>query len=85
MTSASPGFGACLSARYVCYRAIQVIRAFADDTTRDIWDGVNSKAARRIPKNLWPVVRRKLDQIDAVTTLDDFRVPPGNRLQALTG
>ncbi|HLG56896.1 MAG TPA: type II toxin-antitoxin system RelE/ParE family toxin [Vicinamibacterales bacterium] len=49
-----------------------------------MWNGVNSKAARRIPKELWPAVRRKLDQIDSVTTVDDLRVPPGNRLHALT-
>ena len=60
-------------------------RSFADETTRDIWHGVNSKAARRIPKALWPVVRRKLDQIDSVTKLDDLRVPPGDRLHALEG
>jgi proteic killer suppression protein len=62
-----------------------VIRTLADDTTRDIWNGVNSKAARRVPSDLWPIVRRKLDQLDAVTKLDDLRVPPGNRLHALTG
>ncbi len=50
-----------------------MIRTLADDSTRDIWNGV------------WPIVRRKLDQIDAVTKLDDLRVPPGNRLHALTG
>ncbi len=65
-----------------CY---SVIRTLADDVTRDIWDGVNSKAARRIPRELWPVVRRKLDQLDAVTRLEDLKVPPGNRLHALTG
>jgi proteic killer suppression protein len=62
-----------------------VIRALADDTTRDIWNGVNTKAARRIPRDLWPIVRRKLDQIDAVMKLEDLKVPPGNRLHALTG
>jgi toxin HigB-1 len=62
-----------------------VIRTFADDTSRDIWNGVNSKAARRIPKEVWPVVRRKLDQIDAVKKLDDLKVPPGNRSHALAG
>jgi proteic killer suppression protein len=62
-----------------------VIRTLADDTTWDIWNGVNSKAARRIPTELCPVVRRKLDQIDAVTKLDDLRVPPGNRWHALVG
>ena len=62
-----------------------MIRTLADDATRDIWNGVNSKAARRIPRELWPIVRRKLDQIDAVTRLDDLNVPPGNRLHALAG
>ena len=62
-----------------------MIRTLADGATRDIWNGVNSKAARGIPRELWPIVRRKLDQIDSVTRLDDLRVPPGNRLHALTG
>ena len=62
-----------------------MIRTLADDATRDIWNGVNSKAARRIPQELWPIVRRKLDQVDAVTRLDDLKVPPGNRLHALGG
>ena len=62
-----------------------MIRTIADDATRDIWNGVNSKAARAIPRALWPVIRRKLDQIDAVTRVDDLRVPPGNRLHALSG
>jgi len=62
-----------------------MIRTLADDTTRDIWNGINSKAARRIPRDLWPIVRRKLDQIDAVRKLDALKVPPGNRLHALDG
>jgi toxin HigB-1 len=62
-----------------------MIRSFADDATRDIWNGVNSRAARRLPRPLWSVIRRKLDQLDVVTQLDDLRAPPGNRLHALTG
>jgi proteic killer suppression protein len=62
-----------------------MIRSFADDATRDIWNGVNSKAARRLPRALWPMIWRKLDQLDAVTQLEELRVPPGNRLHALTG
>ena len=62
-----------------------MIRTFADDATKDVWNGVNSKAARRIPKDLWSVVQRKLDQIDIVTKLDDLRVPPGNQLHSLAG
>ena len=53
--------------------------------TRDIWNGVNSKAARSIPRDVWPIVRRKLDQLDVVTTLDALKVPPGNRLHRLIG
>jgi proteic killer suppression protein len=60
-------------------------RTLADAATRDIWNGVNSKAARRVPRTLWPVVRRKLDQISAVTDLASLAVPPGNRLHALSG
>ena len=62
-----------------------MIRTLADDTTRNIWNGVNSKAARRIPRELWPNIRRKLDQIDAATSLHDLKVPPGNRLHPLGG
>ena len=62
-----------------------MIRTFADETTQDIWNGINSNAARRIPGELWPNVRRKLDQLDAVTRLEDLRAPPGNRLHGLGG
>ena len=63
---------------------LEVIRTLADDTTRDIWNDVNSKAARRIPRDP-SIVQRKLDQIDSVTKLDDLKVPPGNRLHVLVG
>lgn len=62
-----------------------MIESFADKATEDIFNGINSTAARRLfPKDLWKVAFRKLDQIDSATTLDDLRVPPGNRLDALT-
>jgi proteic killer suppression protein len=61
----------------------RLIRRKPRNTTRDIWNGVNSKAARRIPRALWPIVQRKLDQVDSVTKLEDLKVPPGNRLHAL--
>jgi hypothetical protein len=40
-------------------------------------------AAGRIPREVWPILRRKLDQIDAVTRLHDLKVPPRNQLNAL--
>jgi len=36
-----------------------------------------------LPRQLWNVAARKLDQIDAAVALDDLRVPPGNWLEAL--
>jgi proteic killer suppression protein len=35
--------------------------------------------------NCWEVARRKLDLLNAALSLDDIKVPPGNRLEALKG
>jgi len=64
---------------------IPVIATFADAATEDVWNGRETKAARTIPKAIWPVVRRKLDLLNRVTRLDALRVPPGNELKALKG
>ncbi len=61
-----------------------MIESFANTGTEDIYEGTNSAAARRLlPRDLWKVAFRKLDQIDAASTIDDLRVPPGNRLEIL--
>lgn len=61
-----------------------MIRSFADAGTEDVFNGRNSKAARKsCPRDLWTVATRKLEQIDSAEMLDDLRVPPGNRLEAL--
>ena len=63
-----------------------MIVAFRGQGTRDIFNGVNSKAARKTcPESMWKVAARKLDLLDSATTLDELRVPPGNRLEALSG
>lgn len=63
-----------------------MIESFADKATEDIFNGENTTAARkRLPRNLWNVAFRKLDQIDSAVALDDLKVPPGNRLEALKG
>lgn len=62
-----------------------MIRSFADETTRDLFGNVNSKAARRIPNTLWKAAQRKLKQLDLVAKLDHLRIPPGNDLHALKG
>lgn len=62
-----------------------MIQSFADDTTADISQGLDTKAARRIPKDLWRTIRRKLAVIDAATAPTDIAATPGYRLEALKG
>jgi proteic killer suppression protein len=62
-----------------------VIQSFLDETTADLFRERNTRAARRIPRDLWRVVQRKLKLLDAVVRLDDLRIPSGNRLEALRG
>ena len=63
-----------------------MIDSFHDRATEDIFNGVNSKAARKsCPQKLWTIATRKLDQLDSVQSLEELKVPPGNHLEALTG
>ncbi len=60
------------------------IVSFGDRGTEDIFEGVESRKARRVcPEELWRVARRKLDQLNAITRLNDLRLPPSNRFEAL--
>jgi len=62
-----------------------VIRSFGDRRTEDIWDGATTARARQLPPDIVPIAVRKLDLLHAAARLDDLRVPPGNRLEALRG
>lgn len=63
-----------------------MIRRFADRGTADVFHGRNTREARRcLPPELWRIARRKLDRLNAATTLGDLRDPPGNRLEPLAG
>jgi len=62
-----------------------MIQSFADEMTADLFLERSSRAARRIPRELWPVVRRKLKWLDVAQRLADVASPPGNRLEALKG
>lgn len=63
-----------------------MIESFKNTGTEDIFNGVNSKSARKLcPETIWRVAIRKLDQIDSVTAVDELSVPPGNRLELLSG
>ena len=61
-----------------------MIQSFKNAATEDVFNGRNSAAARRLlPQDLREIAFRKLDQLDAVAMLEDLRIPPGNRLEAL--
>ncbi len=63
-----------------------MILSFRNQGTSDVFDGDNTKVARKTcPPELWPVAARKLDQLDSVTALAELKIPPGNRLEALSG
>jgi len=63
-----------------------VIQSFRGKGTADVFNGKNSKAARKVlPASLSTVARRKLDQLNQAAKLDDLRVPPRNMLEALKG
>ena len=69
----------------ICVIDRSVIRSFADNASADVFYGVATGRARRFPADVMKVVARKLAQLDAAVRLDDLRVPPGNRLEALKG
>jgi proteic killer suppression protein len=59
-----------------------VIKSFADKRTAAVFHGL-------VPKGLPPTIAQraqtKLAALDAAASLEDLRVPPGNRLEALKG
>jgi len=68
-----------------CYYVLMII-SFRDKATEDLFNGEGSKQARKsCPQSIWNIVRRKLDQLDSVTMLDELKIPPGNRLELLKG
>ena len=63
-----------------------MISSFKNQGTEDIFNGKNTKVARKTcPQKLWKVSARKLDQLDSISILDELRIPPGNRFESLCG
>jgi toxin HigB-1 len=59
-----------------------VIRSFADKRTAALFAG---HVVRDLPNRIQGRTRAKLLAIDSASHLQDLRVPPGNRLEALRG
>lgn len=63
-----------------------MIQSFKDTGTQDIFNGENTKDARKTcPMSLWKGAARKLDQLDSVTILQELKIQPGNQLEPLLG
>ena len=59
-----------------------MIKTFADRETQQLF--ITGKS-RRLPPDLTRRAIRRLEYVHLATTLDDLRMPPSNRLHALTG
>ncbi len=59
-----------------------MITGFKDRETEKLWEGSTS---RRLPQDIQAVARRKLRMLNNAHSLDDLRIPPANRLEALKG
>ena len=63
-----------------------MIRSFGDRATEDIFNGAETRRARlACPPVLWRATRRKLTQLNRVRDLRELAMPPGNRLERLSG
>jgi toxin HigB-1 len=63
-----------------------MILSFADMGTEDVFDGRDTKRARKVcPSNLVRIAQRKLDQINQAAILNDLRSPPSSHLEKLKG
>lgn len=59
-----------------------MIKSFACKETEKIWNG---NISQRLPQNIQKIARRKLRMVNSAESLNDLRVPPANRLEALKG
>lgn len=62
-----------------------VVVTFGDRATEDLFHGIRSARVRRFPSEILTAARRRLDQLAAAVRVEDMRIPPGNRLEALRG
>jgi proteic killer suppression protein len=60
----------------------QVIQSFADEQTRKTWA---REHVRQFGPKLQRAAQKKLRLLNAAETINDLRIPPGNRLEKLSG
>ncbi len=57
-----------------------MLLGFRDTETARVWQGERS---RRLPSDIQNAALRKLRLLNGALDLNDLRIPPGNRLEAL--
>lgn len=62
-----------------------MIISFNDKATSDLFHGISSRHARKLPIQIHELALYKLDVLNAAQVLEDLRSPPGNRLESLKG
>jgi proteic killer suppression protein len=59
-----------------------MIISFRDKETEKIWE---QQYSRKLPRDIQRIGLRKLIIINRVKDLNDLKIPPGNKLEKLTG
>jgi toxin HigB-1 len=59
-----------------------MIRSFGDNETEKVYQ---REFSRKLPPDIQPLARRKLEVLNAAENLQDLRIPPSNHLEKLSG
>lgn len=59
-----------------------MIKSFTDNETEKVW---NLEFSKRLPLDIQRQGRKKLLMLHAACSLEELKVPPSNRLEALRG
>ena len=59
-----------------------MILNFKNKETRKVWEG---EVSLRLPRDIQHIARRKLRMLNSARQLNDLRIPPNNKLEALRG
>ena len=59
-----------------------MIKSFRSKETEKVWNGIVSE---KLPRDIQQAARRKLRMLNNSISLNDLKIPPGNRLEMLKG
>ena len=59
-----------------------MIKSFGNEAALSAWE---RRFRKGVPNDVMKIAHRKLTQLNSAVDLNDLRIPPGNRLEALSG